>query len=172
MKVVLINCARTKKSYPCTAAEMWSEGRLFSKCLAYARSITDDEHIHIVTFAHGLMDLTDMVEPYDRPPSSFSKSDRWQGIMKTLTKLATRYDLENTEFVCLTTALYNEYLLAGLPHHETPLANLRMGDQLGWLSGDTSLASAQQGKTSIREDVIRIERKLDDILELLRRKYG
>lgn len=167
-RIVLINCANTKKNYSCTAEEMYGDGRLFKKCLAYARTLVKDEDIYIATFVHGLVRLDERLDPYESgPPGSISVKQRRSSMLKVVGELAQRYNLADTEVVLLTSGTYSIILKDLLPHWLEPMSTLRMGERLAYLNSDVEPTVTPATYESTRDVLKRLEQKIDTIMEVL-----
>ena len=59
----------------------------------------------------------------------FSKEEKEQWTANVLNSLKQRYDLNKTKFVFLAGEAYKKYLEPELPHSESPLKGLRIGQQ-------------------------------------------
>lgn len=62
--IVIISCGKAKQSRRCRAGEMY-RGNYFRQLLAYARVLTDDAQIFILSGKYGLLRLSDEIDPYD-----------------------------------------------------------------------------------------------------------
>lgn len=61
---VIIPCGGAKANEATTAADLYT-GKMFKAALATARTITDDSHIVILSALHGLLELDEVVAPYN-----------------------------------------------------------------------------------------------------------
>ena len=74
MKIVLISCTKKKKDCRCAAWELYSASELFKKELVYARELTTDNNIYVLSAKHGLIQLTDELDPYNQTLNGAKKS--------------------------------------------------------------------------------------------------
>ncbi|HKM13746.1 MAG TPA: hypothetical protein VJY42_02345 [Candidatus Methanomethylophilaceae archaeon] len=63
MKIGFNSCSKAKKDYTCPAREMYSESNLFRRLLEYGETICDK--IFILSAKQGLIELNNVIEPYD-----------------------------------------------------------------------------------------------------------
>ena len=62
--IVIIGCGAQKRGEACAAGAMYT-GPYFTVCLRYARTLAGDDNIFILSAKHGLLRLTDQIEPYE-----------------------------------------------------------------------------------------------------------
>ena len=81
--IVLIGCGKTKAAQPCEAWQMY-KGQLFTKSLAYARTLTDDANIFILSAKHHLLPLRARIEPYDETLNDLTNMQRrwWASLVR------------------------------------------------------------------------------------------
>lgn len=75
---VIVGCGKQKRAEPSPAADLYL-GPYVSKAVAWARSVTDDEHLLILSAKYGLILGTKVIEPYAASFSTgvgFAKGDR------------------------------------------------------------------------------------------------
>lgn len=126
-KVVLIGCVKTKNKDAHTAEFLYKSAD-FRKCLQYARTLTNDEDIYILSAKYGLIHLKDEVEYYEAYLGNFKKKERIEWAKKTREQVEKEFDLDNTEFTCLASIKYYEGL--NLPNLTLPLGGLTTGRRL------------------------------------------
>lgn len=61
---VIIGCGKGKRPHPAPAADLYT-GSYIRNAVAWARSVTDDDHILILSAKHGLIRGTRTIEPYN-----------------------------------------------------------------------------------------------------------
>ena len=127
-KIVLIACASKKLSHAAPAGELYTSP-LFRLSLAYARKLQPDD-IYILSAKHGLLDLDDVIEPYDTTLTRMSSTDVKQWAHEVLEKLRSRADLKHDHFILLAGDRYRRYLAPHLTRHEVPMEGLPIGKQL------------------------------------------
>jgi methionyl-tRNA formyltransferase len=59
----LVSCAKSKRSYPCTAKEMYQPSDLFRKAYGYA--VKRYDLVAILSAKYGLLLPDEVIEPYD-----------------------------------------------------------------------------------------------------------
>jgi len=62
--IVLRSCVKSKRSYRCKAAEMYTSP-LFQKTMAYAQRLRA-KRIFILSAKYGLLDPDDIIDPYEQ----------------------------------------------------------------------------------------------------------
>ena len=131
VNVVLISCARRKKSRVCKAKDLY-DSTWFRYAWRYARSLNPDK-VFILSAKYGLVDPETEIEPYDE--SLNKKSDRdirsWADIV--FTSLREKTDITRDNFVLLAPEKYRRHLVGQLSHHTIPMQGLGIGRQLKWL---------------------------------------
>ena len=136
--IILVGCGAKKASSACQAKDMY-QGDLFKKALAYAYKLRPDA-IHILSAKYHLLDLTDIIAPYNETLNNKKVHDIkiWSDIV--LNELKARgYDLQNDKFIFLTGKNYYRYLLHELPLHELPYYGLKgIGYILHYLNNQLS----------------------------------
>lgn len=65
MTTVILACGRTKQKHPCMARDLYI-GNYFRNALRWARSVTTEDRIYIISAKHGLIKTTRILAPYDR----------------------------------------------------------------------------------------------------------
>lgn len=61
--IALVACGATKRAEACKAGEMY-RGAMVTCALRWARTITDEAHIYIVSARYGLLPHEQVIEPY------------------------------------------------------------------------------------------------------------
>lgn len=131
-KIVLIACG-SKKLKTEVAAEKLYISSLFKKNLGYAKSLSPDL-ILILSAKHGVLPLNQRIYPYDKTLNKMNKADTTQWANQVLLQLEKIADLDKDTFIFLAGDKYRKYLLPKITHHEIPMAGLRIGEQLRWLT--------------------------------------
>jgi len=106
---------------------------LFKKSLAYAEHLGPDA-IVILSAKYGVLGLDDQVDPYDETLNRMSASEVRAWSDTALGQLRDRFDLSADCFTVLAGQRYRQHLLPHLIHHDVPMAGLRIGEQLGFLT--------------------------------------
>lgn len=124
MKIALLSCTKSKKSYSCKASEMYSESRIFRRAYQYAKLICDE--VYILSAKYGLISEEDIIEPYNETLNKKSTQERRLWSEKVRLNLGKLYSLENDEFLVLAGKSYNEFLLPYLNKYELPLKGINI----------------------------------------------
>lgn len=122
-RYAFIACSKTKKSVPCKAREVY-QGTLFKKSLQFvlSQSYTD---VFILSAKYGLLELDQVIDPYELTLKTFSKSERREWASKVQNQISEKQI--SGEFWFFTGALYHEFFDGVFP-----LAGLALGRQLQW----------------------------------------
>jgi hypothetical protein len=134
--IALISCASKKRPQAAPAAELY-DSTLFRLSLAYAHSLNPDA-MHILSAKHHLLDLDDVIEPYDLTLNNMPAVDIRAWAERVRRQLAGRYDLDRDHFIILAGQKYRRYLLPHLTSYDILLEGLRIGEQLQFLKEKTS----------------------------------
>lgn len=129
--IVLISCVKKKLNRKATAEKIYTSS-LFKKNLIYAKSLKPNE-IFILSAKHGLLKLTDEIEPYDKTLNKMRVNERKKWSKSVINQLKTLADLKNDQFTFLAGEKYRNYLLTELDHVKIPMEGLSFGKQLQWL---------------------------------------
>lgn len=133
--IVLISCASKKRPHAAPAAELY-DSTLFRLSLAYARSL-DPDAIHILSAKHHLLDLDDVIEPYDLTLNDMPATEVRGWAAHVRSQLAERYDLWRDHFIILAGQKYRKYLTPHFASYDVPMEGLRIGEQLQYLKERT-----------------------------------
>lgn len=149
--IVLIACSDTKvdtngRAVP--AADLYASP-LFRKSLAYARAITTEENIRILSGLHGVLRTSDRIATYDYPITKLSARERDEWGERAHTTLLGQFGQKQSRAAVVLAG--EEYVLAlhGLtnPHRRDALpwtitypfgvrrgARMQIGERLRWLN--------------------------------------
>jgi hypothetical protein len=132
--IVIVSCGQKKRAEKCRADEMYI-GPYHRACLAYARSLTDDGSIYILSARYGLLRLSDEIEPYEKRFQSHSD-------------YAEFYELVRGQIAPLGLEHARPVVLAGRDYRdlcdsfwicESPLTGVGgIGKQIQWLTNKTA----------------------------------
>jgi hypothetical protein len=132
-RIVLISCGKTKRSRKSRAEVLYISER-FVKSLRYAKTLTSEEYIFVLSAKHGLLPLNKEIAPYDKTliaMSTTEKQDWTQSVFSSLQKVT---DIDNDEYIFLTDPKeYSEGLTPLLKYHILPLGGLSSDEMLEWL---------------------------------------
>jgi hypothetical protein len=130
-KVVLLSCSKGKRNYPCEAYKLYDKSSLFKKSYAYAKQFSDD--ICILSAKYGLVELTEIVEPYDETLNDKTARELTTWAEKVFEQLRQRYVVDETNFIILAGQSYYKQLLKYLPNCQLPLSGMSFGVRLSKL---------------------------------------
>lgn len=142
-KIVLISCTKKKKDCRCAAWELYSASELFKKELVYARELTTDKYIYVLSAKHGLIQLTDELDPYNQTLNGAKKSvvvDLSHGVFRQMQGAGL---LDCSELVFLAGNNYRKHLIplimnvAPKVKISVPAEGLRIGQQLKFFKNQT-----------------------------------
>lgn len=131
MKIVLIACASKKISGRAKAGDLYISP-LFKMNLGYAQSLNADK-IFILSAKHGLLNLDDKIEIYNKTLNSMADEERKNWAEEVLAKLRQETDFQNDEFIFLAGEKYREHIVPHLKNYKVPMRGLGIGKQLMWL---------------------------------------
>lgn len=126
--VVLISCVKSKKPNAAKARDLFISP-LFKSKMEFAQRYKPDE-IYVLSSKYGLVELDQVVEPYDVELSKQSETEKRAWASKVLEALKKRSNLNSDKFILLASSQYRKYLIPALKHFEIPLDGLRFGKQL------------------------------------------
>jgi len=130
--IVLISCVSKKLEKKSTVENIYISS-LFKKNLTYAKSLNPSE-IYILSAEHGLLKLTDEIEPYDKTLNNMRSNEIKEWSKKVINKLKSLTDLKNDEFTFLAGVKYRKFLIPELSKVKIPMKGLKIGLQLQWLT--------------------------------------
>jgi hypothetical protein len=133
--IVLISCGKTKRSQKSRAEALYISER-FVKSLRYAKTLTSEEYIFILSAKHGLLPLDKEIEPYDKTLIAMSATEKQDWAQNVLSSLRKVTDIDNDEYVFLTDPKeYSEGLTPLLKHCILPFNGLSSDEMIEWLDG-------------------------------------
>ena len=132
---IFISCVKSKlddnELHP--ASELYVS-TLFKKSLQYARTLTTDDNIFILSAKYGLVPLDRQIRSYNLTLKDMPKNERkrWAySVIKQCEKIEIN---RNEEIVFLAGRYYSEYLSIYFKNNRMPLGNLSMGNRVKWLT--------------------------------------
>ena len=105
--------------------------------LEYAKRQKPDA-IFILSAKHWLVELDDIISPYELTLNDMSSAERKTWAETVLRQLAKRADLHKDHFTLLAGQKYRQYLLPALRSAAIPLIHKPIGMQLQFLSTELS----------------------------------
>ena len=130
MRIVLISCVAKKKNIPTMAKDMYISP-LFKGAYRYAHKLEADR-IFILSAKYGLLEETDLIEPYNETLNTKSIVDVKKWGQSVLLALNEKTDLQKDEYVFLAGEKYRKYLIDSICHYSVPLKGLSIGKQLAF----------------------------------------
>ena len=127
-KIILVSCVKTKLSHSAKAMFLYTSP-LFRSNLHYATMLKPDK-IFILSAKYGLLELQQVIEPYDMTLNKMRESEKKAWAQTVLHDLRLKTDLQNDLFIFLAGANYRKYLLPAIRHYEIPFEGLSFGQQL------------------------------------------
>jgi len=130
MLVVLISCVSKKKVSPSCARDMYVSP-LFKGAYKYAKKLGADK-IFILSAKYGLIEETDLIEPYNETLNDKRKVEQKEWALKVLSSLSQKADLQSDDFIILAGKKYRQYLVTHISKYSVPLSGLSIGKQLAF----------------------------------------
>lgn len=121
--LVVIGCGASKRAERCAAGSLYT-GPYFGSCLATARAIAPAGRVLILSAKHGLLALSDEVDPYDLTigqPGAVTPA--------RVAEQASERGITGQHVTALCSARYAAILRHVWPDVATPLAGLGIGRQ-------------------------------------------
>jgi len=130
---VFISCVAKKKNVPALVKDIYISS-LFTKSLDYARTLTSDENIFILSAKHGVLKLNDYIEPYDQTLNTMNQSSREEWYSKVAVQLK-RMDHDFKEPTCILAGKrYYDGIIHLFQNVQLPLDGLMLGQRLQFLN--------------------------------------
>jgi Family of unknown function (DUF6884) len=129
--IALIACASKKRNRRAKAEDLY-DSELFRKSLAYAKQM-QPAAIFILSAKHGLVQLDDLITPYDVTLNKMSRAQAKAWSDRVLDQLRSRTNVEKDHFVVLAGDRYRRDLVPELRSVEVPMEGLGIGKQLQFL---------------------------------------
>jgi len=127
-KILLISCVKSKLDRPAKAKNLYTSTQ-FKKSLQYANKLKPDK-IFILSAKYGLVELEQVLTPYEKTLKTMSASEKRDWSAKVLSSLRQHVNLNKDLFIILAGVDYRKYLLPEIRHYEIPLEGLSQGKQL------------------------------------------
>ncbi|SKC68792.1 DUF6884 domain-containing protein [Maledivibacter halophilus] len=130
--IVLISCVSKKKEVESEARELY-QSTLFKLALKYAEKIKPDK-IFILSALHGVVELEQVIRPYNVTLNNMSEKDRKTWSEKVINQLKNKnISFDEDKFIILAGNNYRKYLVRNMKHVEVPMEGLKIGQQLSYL---------------------------------------
>ena len=132
--ICLVACARSKAASRAAAKDLYVSS-LFRKASAFASEHFD--RWYILSAKYGLLEPERVVEPYDKTLNNMTRQERKLWAREVLSDLLSRI-APGDEITFLAGQRYREHLMLWLSARghsvHVPLAGMRIGEQLRWLT--------------------------------------
>ena len=137
-KIVLLACSKSKQqtNVPIEAYLLYT-GQLFKKSYNYACQMLTPapDKIFILSAKHHVLEPNDKIAYYNLFLGNLTKSQRIVWANNVLNQLKAKgCDLQNDEFIILAGKDYYQYLCPQLPNCRVPMAGMRIGQMLQYLT--------------------------------------
>lgn len=126
---IFISCVSQKRNVSCKAEEMYIS-ELFKKSLSYAKTLNG--HIRILSAKYKVLELDDIIEPYNLTLNEMSEKDKRNWAKEVINQLQEKNVDFNEKTIFLVGNNYRKYLLRYFSDYEIPLEGLPIGMQLSW----------------------------------------
>lgn len=131
--IVFIGCGKKKNNKRCFAKEMYL-GNYFTTCLDYAKTLTSEDNIYILSAKYGVLSLDSIIEPYNVTLNDFNQQQNevWKNMVVNQLKELKISSEESVTMLCGKN--YYNNLLTYFHHIELPLKDLKgMGYQISFM---------------------------------------
>ena len=138
---VFISCVSKKKDCTCEAKDLYNS-TYFDYCLKYARTLTDDKNIYILSALYGVLELTDIISPYEKTLNKMCKSERVEWANRVKNQFVDKNIKHDDEVTILAGKRYYENILDYFDKVNLPLAEYKgIGLQLQFMKNYLSEVS-------------------------------
>ena len=136
MIIYLLSCVGQKRSAPAHARDLYTSP-WFCKARTYADRT--GRPWFVLSAKYGLVDPDEIIAPYDLTLNTMLVADRRRWASRVLTQLEPHLNGIGSVMI-LAGRRYREFLEPSLQSRglfvSVPMEGLRIGEQLGWLSGE------------------------------------
>lgn len=117
-RIALVACVKEKLNHSASAMEMYT-GDSFKSWMSDAKAHNVD-HIYILSGKYGLLELNEIIEPYDLNLGHQDASyiENWK--KSVISKLKAKHSLADTHLIIYTNEVYYEGLLGHFKSYEIP----------------------------------------------------
>jgi len=143
-KIILISCSSKKGDKSAKAKELY-KSQMFKSSLAYAYRHNPDK-IFILSALHCLVELEEVISPYDVTLSIIPKPKRYDGLtiltqsektvwgVKVIEQLSKQADITTDTFIVLAGIEYIKPIKENIINLITPLKGKRQGERVKFLN--------------------------------------
>lgn len=126
--IVFIGCTKLKADKRCEAEQLY-KSTLFKYALSYAKKLKPRK-IYILSAKHGVLELNDIVSPYNETLNTKTKKEKQLWAYKCYYQLTKKNINFEEEVVWLCGENYREYLIRKFTNNKIPIKGLGIGEQL------------------------------------------
>lgn len=131
--IYLLSCVSKKRKRACAARDCYCSD-LFTKARTFIEQTGSSWYI--LSAQYGLLDPSDVIEPYEKTLKNMSVHERKAWAERVLNQLGPKL-VGIDKVVMLAGKRYREFLVEGIwaagPSIQVPMVRLGIGQQLGWL---------------------------------------
>lgn len=128
--IVFLSCVKSKAAQKCEAQNMYTSD-LFQKSLAYAKSLKPQK-IYILSAKYGVLELTDIITPYELTLNEMSKKEQKIWAYKVIKQCEEKRIDFTGKAIFLCGNNYRKYVMQKFKNAEAPLEKLPIGKQLAF----------------------------------------
>jgi hypothetical protein len=129
--IVLLMCGKNKLSHKAEARDIYTSPR-FKKSIEYAKMLTGEESIFVLSALHGVVNLDTVIAPYDKSIYQMSPDEKTVWAEMVFTQLSKCSDVTHDKYAFLTDDDYCEQIYPRLSQVEMPLKGKKPEDHLAW----------------------------------------
>lgn len=137
MRVALVSCSKSKKSYRCPARELYSESNNFKCLYAYAKATADK--VFILSAKYGLLPEDKIIDPYEKTLNDMPENECREWASSVLNDLREVTNIEDDQFILLAGQEYYRNLLGRLKRFWLPLKSVSLFNWIGEIRKLTDL---------------------------------
>lgn len=131
MKIVLISCVKGKKEPPMKAKDIY-KGPLFKNSLCVAYRLQPDR-IYILSAKYHLLDLEQVIEPYDLTLKNFTVAEKKTWGVKVICQLQLICNIKEDEIIVLAGKDYVKPISDKITNLNIFLGNRNYGQRTAYL---------------------------------------
>lgn len=136
-RIVCIACVSQKQTQAAPAKDLYISD-WFKKALAYTEQILKPDEVFILSAKYGLLNLDEVIEPYNVTLNQFKTSEVKAWANRVLEQLQSKVDVEEDEVIFLAGERYRKFLEPAFKHSSVPMKGLGIGQQLKFLKEGVS----------------------------------
>ena len=134
--IILISCGAKKEKTPQKAEDLYIGG-YFKKALLYAKYLSNknDAEIFILSAKHGVLELNEIIKPYDLTLNGKNEKYKKAWSYKVIKQLQCKIQ-KTDKIIFLAGENYIKYLKTYYKNYEEPLKGLSIGKRLKFITGE------------------------------------